>query len=242
MRVIEPSYEIINPISHYAIDKQIIPGIDIYSIDPNLNASDEFRRIERCGRICYKSGTTDDIQVTRRFIKNIIEKNHESVLEHSSLSVDFICSRAISHELVRHRLASFSQESQRYCNYSNGKFNSEITFIRPLWVGGNPDVRTFAEGKPIDIATDATIYWYELCKEAENKYFDLLDFGLLPQEAREVLPNSTKTEIAVTTNYREWRHILELRTASDAHPEMQRIMKPLLDELKQRIPVVFDDI
>lgn len=245
MKVIEPGYEILTKISSYASNLQIIPGVNIYKIDPEKNAFDELRHIEEVARTCYKSEdkiSGNDISSAKKLIKMLISKGHEAMLEHSTLSVKFICSRAISHEMVRHRLASFAQESQRYCNYSNDKFDSEITFIRPLWVGGNPDVRTFVEGKRIDIATDDTIRWYELCKEAENAYFDLLDYGLLPQEAREVLPNSTKTEVVVTANYREWRHILKLRTAPDAHPEMQRIMKPLLEELKYRIPVVFDDI
>ena len=197
--------------------------------DPTKNGHKELKEIERIARTCYKSEDkiTEDGSSAKQLIYNLIANGHEAMLEHSSLSVKFVCSRSVSHELVRHRMASFAQESQRYCNYSKDKFGAEVTFIKPIWYG---------EGTPASFAFE------EQMKAAEETYFKLLNDGLQPQEAREVLPNATKTEVVITANYREWRHILKLRTDAAAHPEMRRLMRPLLDHLKFAIPVVFDDI
>ena len=148
------------------------------------------------------------------------------MLEHSFLSVKFTVDRGITHELVRHRLCSFAQESTRYCNYSGEKFGHDVKFVIP----------GFFEDKP-----DTMRIWTEACARAEQAYFDLLDGDATPQEARTVLPNSTAAEIVISGNYREWRHILALRTAKDAHPQMREVMCPLGEELKRRIPVIFDD-
>jgi len=152
----------------------------------------------------------------------ILKAGHESVIEHESLSVRFICDRGVSHELVRHRLASYSQESTRYCNYSGG-----VTFIRPCFWGEN-----WAEYRT----------WKIMMARAEWAYTELLGMGCSPQQARSVLPNSLKTEIVVTANLREWRHILRLRCSKAAHPQMRQLMIPLLKQLQDRIPVLFDDI
>ena len=149
------------------------------------------------------------------------------MIEHCSLSAKFICDRGVSHELVRHRIASFAQESTRYCNYSKSKFGSEITVIQPqfdTWDSHLFDV------------------WKESCEWAERYYFKLLSSGATPQEARSVLPNSLKTEVVVTMNFRAWRHFLKLRTAKDAHPQMREITIPLLNELKEKLPEIFEDI
>jgi thymidylate synthase (FAD) len=153
--------------------------------------------------------------------------NENERLTHHCETVRFITDRGISHEIVRHRPASFSQESTRYCNYSKDDFCGEITVIKPCFLSEH---------------TQAWWGWYDGCKRAEDAYFNLLDIGLTPQEARSVLPTSLKTEVVMTTNLREWRHFLKLRTASSAHPQIREIAIPLLAELKQRIPVVFDDI
>ena len=150
------------------------------------------------------------------------------MLEHGSLSVLFICDRGVSHEIVRHRMASFAQESTRYCNYSKDKFDNEISVIEP-----NPE---FMRASSIWNA------WYESICESERAYFDLLKNGESPQMARSVLPNSLKTEIVMTANYREWRHFLKLRCASNAHPQMREIAIPLLQELNKKIPVIFEDL
>jgi len=148
-------------------------------------------------------------------------------LEHFSFTVKFICDRGVSHEIVRHRIASYSQESTRYCNYSKGEFNGEITVIEPCFLVPG---------------TTGYDIWYRACQMAEQYYFSMLDWGCSPQEARAVLPNSLKTELVMTANIREWRHFLKLRTSPAAHLQMREVASLLLKELKQKVPVLFDDI
>lgn len=208
MKIIEPSYEILTEISEGGIK--------------------ELQHIEKIGRVCYKSENkiTEDGESVRKFVKMIIDRGHEAMIEHSSLSVKFIVDRGVSHELVRHRIASFAQESTRYCNYSKDKFDNGITFIKPFFF--DDDVRYQR--------------WLNAMFAAESAYLDLLDSGATPQEARSVLPNSTKTEITITANYREWRSFFKLRTAQAAHSQMREVTIPLLKELKTRLPIIFDDI
>lgn len=191
---------------------------------------DELRQIEYAGRTCYKSEDKITDDSAKKFVENLIKRGHEAMLEHSSLSVKFICDRGVSHELVRHRMASFAQESTRYCNYSQDKFGKELIFIKPKF---------FEEG------TDSYKYWESAMADAEIYYFSMLEFGCTPQEARSVLPNSIKTEVVMTANYREWRHFFWLRAArktGPAHPQMEELTVPLLYEVSGLIPVVFDDI
>lgn len=138
------------------------------------------------------------------------------------ITVKFICSRSISHELVRHRVFSFSQESQRYCNYSLDKFDNEITFIDPLFSSEEGSLPETSEA--YDNAYEVLCSAWE---DAEAYYFTLLDAGFKPQEAREVLPNSTKTEIIMTGFKSDWEEFFRLRTDSSAHPEMRRLIIPL---------------
>lgn len=205
MKVIEPKVEFISVIDGKAILKQI----------------------EQCGRVCYKSEDNIAAGTAEKFVANIIKRGHEAVLEHFSFSVKFTCDRGVSHEIVRHRVASYCQESTRYCNYSNDKFGSEITVIKPLYL------------EPGTLGWDA---WFMACQTAEGAYFDLLDWGCSPQEARAVLPNSLKTEIIMTANLREYRHFFKLRCAKAAHPQMREVANMLLEMCKEQIPVVFDDI
>lgn len=209
MKIINPFYEILTYISPFG--------------------TLELEQIERAARTCYKSEDKilDQAESAKKLIGKLIENGHEAMLEHSILSVKFVCDRGVSHELVRHRMASFAQESTRYCNYSQEKFGTEITVIKP-W---------FAIEK-----SSAYSVWEHFCSECEEGYFNLLAIGASPQDARAVLPNSLKTEVVMTANYREWRHILELRCSEKAHPEMRRLMLPLLEDLHGRIPVIFDDI
>lgn len=185
------------------------------------------QRIEQAGRTCYKSEDkiTDDSAI--KFAQNIIKRGHEAVLEHCSFTVKFIVDRGVSHEIVRHRMASYCQESTRYCNYSKDKFGNEITVIKPCFWEDNSDLYRD---------------WRSAMRMAESHYFDLLAQGATPQEARSVLPNSLKTEIVMTANVREWRHFLKLRTSSAAHPQIREVAIPLLKELQEKIPVLFDDI
>ena len=194
-----------------------------YEIIDTLDATEILKKLELCGRVCYKSEARITENSAREFVEQIIKAGHESVLEHFSFSVRFITDRGISHEIVRHRLASYSQESTRYCNYSNDKFDNEITLVEP------------------HLINEQKLNWHKACELAEEQYFELLK-TTTPQMARSVLPNSLKTEIIMTSNLREWRHFLKLRTSSAAHPDMRVLTIPLLKELKQLIPVVFDDI
>ncbi len=209
MRIIKPSYEILTEISYGGIK--------------------ELQHIEKIGRVCYKSEDkiTEDGESAKKFVKMLIGRGHEAMIEHSSLSVKFTVDRGVSHELVRHRIASFAQESTRYCNYSKDKFDNGITFIKPFFFGEN--TQNYKE-------------WIYAMGIAEKSYLQMLKDGATPQEARSVLPNSTKTEITITANYREWRNFFKLRTAKAAHPQMQEVTRPLLKELKTRLPIIFDDI
>ena len=198
-----------------------------HSIETPIDGAEILKRIEKAGRTCYKSEDRITEESAKVFVQKLIERGHESVLEHENITVRFICDRGISHEIVRHRLASYSQESTRYCNYSGDRFGSELTFIKPcFW----------------EEWTLAYKQWSLAVSFAEKEYFALLDCGCTPQEARSVLPNSIKTEVVMTANLREWRHFLKLRTAKAAHPQMRELTVPLLKELQERIPVVFDDI
>lgn len=191
-----------------------------YSIETPIYGAGILKRIEKAGRTCYKSEDRITAESAEAFVRTLIERGHESVLEHESIAVRFICDRGISHEIVRHRLASYSQESQRYVRY-----NGDIEFINPHM----PNAKAYEA-------------WQELCERAEETYKELLSYGVQPQQARSVLPNSVKTELVMTANLREWRHFLKLRTAKAAHPQMRELTVPLLKELQERIPVVFDDI
>lgn len=188
----------------------------------NLDGAEVLRKIERCGRICYKSEGKISGTSSEKFVKMLISRGHESVLEHVSVTVKLITSRAIANEIVRHRLASYSQESTRYCNYKD----KDIEFVVPHFLTSG---------------TGAYREWELSCIRAEDDYNTMV-VKYPPEIARDVLPLCTKTEIIITADLREWRHILRLRTSSSAHPSMQELMLPLLADFKQIIPIVFDDI
>lgn len=210
MKIIEPSYTILSDISEGGIK--------------------ELQFIESAARTCYKSEDkiTEDGESAKALIRRLITSGHEAMLEHSMLSVRFVVDRGISHEIVRHRLFSFAQESTRYCNYSKGKFGSELTFIKPCF---------FEKTSP------KYITWANFCRIAEDVYLGFIETcDVTPQEARTVLPNSIATELVVTGNYREWRHFLKLRTDKAAHPQMREVTELLLLRLQERIPIIFDDI
>ena len=210
----------------------------------SIGGIEELQRIEVAGRTCYKSEDkiSPDGESAKRFVRMIIDNGHEAMLEHSSLSVRFICSRGVSHEIVRHRLFSFAQESTRYCNYSKGKFGGECTFIVPPDQEWGVNTDEYDEEYEDSETDSAKIIWYASLKLIENDYMCLLKSGWTPQQARDVLPNALKTEIVVTGNYREWRHFFKLRCDEKAHPHMRALAMDLLEDVKTRIPVVFDDI
>lgn len=217
MKIIEPKYEILTNISEGGIK--------------------ELQQIERVARVCYKSEDkiVPDGSSAKKLVGFLVKQGHEAMLEHSQLSVLFTCDRGVANELVRHRIASFAQESTRYCNYSGEKFGGELSFIKPYWI---PQV--YGDVSLDDI--QAWNEWYDACTESEKQYLNMLHDGMRPEQARCVLPLCLKTEIVVTANYREWRNIFKLRTPVAAHPQMRELMCPLLKELQSKIPVVFDDI
>lgn len=185
--------------------------------------------IEIAGRTCYKSENNITDNSCIKFCQMLISRGHEAMIEHSQISIRFTVDRAIANELVRHRICSYAQESTRYINYSKDKFGNEIKVIEP-------------DNDILPAGSDNYNIWWSSCKSAEDAYMAMLSNGVKPEIARNVLPLSTATEIVVTTNIRELRNILKLRTTNFAHPQMRSIMRNLLDELKSKVPVLFDDI
>ncbi len=198
-----------------------------FEIVDTIRPEEILKNIERFGRVCYKSESNITEDSASPFISRIIKSGHESVIEHEKISVKIICDRGVSHEIVRHRIASYSQESTRYCNYIKDKFGNELTFIKPIfWAEESPQYKI----------------WLSSMENIENTYMQLINLGTRPEQARAVLPNSLKTEIIVTMNLREWRHFFKLRTSNRAHPQMREISIPLLQEFKVLLPCIFDDI
>lgn len=205
MNVIKPSVTLINPPMYSQL----------------LNT------VELAGRVCYKSEHKITYGSAEEFVRKIIKRGHEAVIEHGSVTIKFVCDRGISHEIVRHRLASYCQESTRYCNYDNDQFGGEITVILPCF--------TLQGYKPYQT-------WRDACLAAEKAYFDLLDMGWTAQEARSVLPNSLKTEVVMTANIREWRHFIKLRASAKAHPQMREVAEKVKELLKRNYPAFFEDL
>lgn len=222
MKLVEPKFEILN------------------MTDINL--------IELAGRTCYKSEDLITKDSAEKFVKMIDERGHRAMLEHSFASVRIICDRGVSHEIVRHRLFSFAQESTRYCNYSKNKFEG-VTFIIPPWVNlkeGKYEINTEADvwyhynNEPFDICEldSNSRLWLNMCKASEDAYLSQLSDGLTPQQARAVLINSLKTEIVVSGNFREWQHFFKLRADKAAHPQMREIAVPLCEAFEAKIPSI----
>ncbi|WP_196037123.1 FAD-dependent thymidylate synthase [Anaerotruncus colihominis] len=203
-----------------------IINADVEFITP-IDGAAILTRLEQCGRVCYKSEAKITDTSAPAFVAGIIKRHRVAVLEHCSFTVKFICDRGVSHEIVRHCVASYCQENTRYCNYSEEGFGSEITVIKPcFWT-------------PED---DAYWVWKAVCQFACDNYLSLVYDGASPQEARSILPNSLKTEVVMTANIRGWRHFLKLRCSSAAHPQMREVALILLDKVHSLIPVCFDDI
>lgn len=205
MKIINPSFEILDTI----VPETIIKNIESYA------------------RVCYKSENASTEDSADRFLRRLIKSGHESVIEHEKITVKIICDRGVTHEIVRHRIASYSQESTRYCNYAQDKFGKELTFIKPcFW----------------DNDSEAFNIWREQMEIVEKNYINMIEIGASPEQARSILPNSLKTEIVVTMNLREWRHFFKLRTSKRAHPQMREIAIPIFEKMCKLLPAIFDDI
>lgn len=212
MKIINPSIEILDAPSYEAVIK----------------------KIERIGRVCYKSEDKITEGSAETFIRSLIVRGHESVIEHQNITVKVICDRGVTHEIVRHRIASYSQESTRYCRYSDEKFDGQISCI---------DIAT---GFGWDLSDKATagkrLIWSEAMVTAEKFYHAMIAAGATPQEARSVLPNSLKTELVMTMNLRTWRHFIRMRDSLKAHPQAQEVAHMIAVELTERYPVFFEDL
>ena len=209
----------------------IKPSIEIISKNDYQSM---LKKIEQIGRVCYKSEDKIKDGSAEGFIRGIIKRGHESVIEHESISVRVVCDRGVTHEIVRHRLASYSQESTRYCNYTSDKFDNQISCVDPA-TGFGYDMDSGADRKKREI-------WERAMEAAERYYFELIQAGAKPEEARGVLPNALKTEIVMTMDLREWRHFLRLRSGRGAHPQMAEIAKMIRAEFTARYPVFFEDL
>mgnify|MGYP001771372158 CR=1 FL=1 len=197
------------------------------------------KHIEKIARTCYKSEDLINDESAEKMIKKLIKMNHLAMIEHASVSVLFTCDRGVTHEIVRHRVASYAQESTRYVNYSKDKFGNEIGYID---IAGGIALDTKMKDLPVETIDAIISEWNQACIDAEKHYMKMLELGATPQIARSVLNNSTKTDINVTMNLREWRHFFELRCDTPAHPQMRELVIPLLKEMSEVIPIVFDDL
>ena len=207
------------------------PAVEVLSTE---SYQDMLRRVERIGRVCYKSEDRIEEGSAEKFIRGILRRGHESVIEHGSITVKFICDRGVTHEIVRHRIASYSQESTRYCNYVKEKFGSQITCI-DLSTGFHYDLNNEMDRRKYEV-------WQEAMENAERSYFQLIQLGATPQEARSVLPNSLKTELVATMNLREWRHFFRMRADAAAHPQCREVAQMLLERFAKEYPVFFEDL
>ena len=219
MRILKPQ--------HVIIGKDQIEGHKI------------LKHIEKIARTCYKSEDLINDESAEKMSKKLIKLNHLAMIEHASVSVLFTCDRGVTHEIVRHRVASYAQESTRYVNYSKDKFGNEIGYID---IAGGIALDTKMKDLPVETIDAIISEWHQACIDAEKHYMKMLELGATPQIARSVLNNSTKSDINVTMNLREWRHFFELRCDTPAHPQMRELVIPLLKEMSEVIPIVFDDL
>lgn len=192
-----------------------------------VDSDEVLKTIESVARTCYKSEDKITDDSARKLVSSLIKSGHDAMIEFFDITVKFVCDRGVSHEIVRHRVASYAQESTRYCNYSKDKFGNELTFI---------------DNSNDDSDTDSAISYLETLTKIEETYFDLLKDGVSPQMARAILPNALKTEINVKMNLREWRHFFSLRCAPAAHPQMRELTIPLLEKMHDLVPIIFDDL
>lgn len=207
MKIVKPTLEILSPAALDAVSRKAA-----------------LHSIARAARTCYKSSGTDDATLVMQLVRN----GHHAMLEHYSLTVRFVVDRGVSHEIVRHRMASYAQESTRYCNYGKDKFDGEIAVICPP-----------------GLAYIDRIEWESACRKAEAAYLVMLDDGVPPEIARSVLPHALATTVIMTANLREWRHFLALRavgTTGKPHPQIKEAAQSLFQQLADWLPEVFGDL
>ena len=216
MRTVEASVEFINPPEYSVV----------------------LDTIEKVGRTCYKSEHLITEDSAEGFVRRLIQRGHEAMIEHGSVTMRFINDRGVSHEEVRHRIASFGQESNRYCNYSKDKFDGEVTYID---IERGMELDATVSKLPFEVKLAIIHEWMVACLDAERHYMRMLELGATPQIARSVLNNSTKTELCITMNLREWRHFIRLRNDHTAHPQMREVAQQALDMLYEKYPVFFEE-
>ena len=216
MRTVEASVEFINPPEYTVV----------------------LDTIEKVGRTCYKSEHLITEDSAEGFVRRMIQRGHEAMIEHGSVTMRFINDRGVSHEEVRHRIASFGQESTRYCNYSKDKFDGEVTYID---IERGMELDATVSKLPFEVKLAIIHEWMVACLDAERHYMRMLELGATPQIARSVLNNSTKTELCITMNFREWRHFILLRNDPTAHPQMREVAQQALDMLYEKYPVFFEE-
>lgn len=208
--------------------KFIEPSVEILSSTGQDTIIDQLKIIELAGRNCYKSEDKITEDSYNKMIAMLRMRKHESVLEHGNVTVRMIGSRAFTHQLIRHRLAAYSQESQRYVNYSKDKHGNSISFIKPI---GYED---WSDNLKESFVTGLL--------DAESCYLEMVSDGMKAEDARGVLPNQTKTEIVVTMNLRAWRHFFSMRCDKHAQSEIRHIAKLLLAQMFETMPVIFQDL
>ena len=203
--------------------KIVEPKIEIEKVDYKK----VMKNLERACRTCYRSEDKISDESYKTLLKNCINRGHESILEHEKITIRMICDIGVYKDLTRHRHASFSIESTRYCNYGKDKFDNEIKFI-----------------KPVNIEENSEIYkeWKESCEEIEKRYIKMVELGATPDQMRMILPHSTAALVTMTANIREWKHIFNLRCTRHAHPAVEQVMIPLLLHLKENMPEIFDNV
>lgn len=229
--------------------KLIKPKVEILD---KINGDEVITKLAKVARVCYKSEDASTLEKDKRLVENLIKSGHEAMIEFFDITVKFTCDRGVSHEIVRHRMASYAQESTRYCNYSKDKFGKELTFIIPSWLDIPSGNYTYWDGDWVDMdklkinlpadEEDVISQWLFDMSYADTAYRYLIRKGWKPQQARTVLPMSIKTEINMKANLREWRCFFKLRCDTAAHPDMRKLALDLLEQMHSLIPIVFDDI
>lgn len=203
--------------------KIIEPTIEIENVDYKKI----MKNLEKACRTCYRSEDKITDESYKTLLKNCINRGHESILEHEKITIQMVCDIGVYKDLTRHRIASFSIESTRYCNYGKDKFENQIKFIKPVNMEENTEL--YAE-------------WKNNCEEIEKHYIKMAKLGATPDQMRMILPHSTAALVTMTANVREWKHILELRASAHAHPSVEQVMIPLLIHFKENMPEIFENI